>query len=72
MNIVGNNMQEVQDYVVETNHLGHIITFFMNYDLYQSLPDNVRTLVIDIRIVRTTATASRTRALRIDIRIDLY
>ena len=22
MNIVGNNMQEVQDYVVETNHLG--------------------------------------------------
>ena len=38
-------MQEVQDYVVETNHLGHIITFFMNYDLYQSLPDNVRTLV---------------------------
>ena len=45
MNIVGNNMQEVQDYVVETNHLGHIITFFMNYDLYQSLPDNVRTLV---------------------------
>lgn len=45
MNIVGNNIQEVQKYVVETNHLGHIITFFMNNDLYQSLPDNTKALV---------------------------
>ena len=30
---------------VETNHLGHIITFYMNNELYQSLPDNVRELV---------------------------
>ena len=45
MNIVGNNIQEVQKYIVETNHIGHIITFFMNGDLYNGLPDNVRTLV---------------------------
>ena len=45
MNIVGNNMQEVQDYVVETNHVGHIITFFMNGNLYNGLPDNTRALV---------------------------
>ncbi len=45
MNIVGNSMQEVQDYVIETNHLGHIIFVAMNNDLYDSLPDNVRTLV---------------------------
>lgn len=45
MNIVGNNMQEVQKYVIETNHIGHIITFFMNNDLYQSLPENVKALV---------------------------
>ena len=45
MNIVGNNFQEVQDYIVETNHLGHIITFFMNNDLYNSLPENTRALV---------------------------
>ena len=45
MNIVGNNVQEVQKYVVETNHLGHIITFYMNKDLYGSLPENVKTLV---------------------------
>ena len=45
MNIVGNNFQEVQDYIVETNHLGHIITFFMNSELYNSLPDNTKALV---------------------------
>lgn len=45
MNIIGNNFQEVQKYVIETNHVGHIITFFMNNDLYQSLPENVQALV---------------------------
>jgi len=45
MNIVGNNIQEVQKYVVETNHLGHIITFFMNNDLYQGLPENTKALI---------------------------
>lgn len=45
MNIVGNNVQEVQKYVIETNHIGHIITFFMNKDVYNSLPENVRQLV---------------------------
>jgi len=45
MNIVGNNLQEVQKYVIETNHVGHIITFFMNNGLYESLEDNVKTLV---------------------------
>ena len=45
MNIVGNNLQEVQKYVVETNHVGHIIVFFMNNDLYQSLPDNTKALL---------------------------
>lgn len=45
MNIVGNNFQEVQDYIIETNHIGHIITFFMNNALYESLPDPVRQLV---------------------------
>ena len=47
MNIVGNNLQEVQKYVVETNHVGHIIVFFMNNDLYQSLPDNTKALLTE-------------------------
>lgn len=45
MNIVGNSFQEVQDYIVETNHLGHIIIVCMNNALYDSLPENVRSLV---------------------------
>ena len=45
MNIVGNNLQEVQKYVYETNHIGHIITFFMNNKLYTSLPEKDRKLV---------------------------
>lgn len=47
MNIVGNNLHEVQKYIVETNHIGHIITFFMNNDIYQSLPENTRKLIDD-------------------------
>lgn len=45
MNIVGNNLHEVQKYIIETNHIGHIITFFMNNDIYQSLPANTKRLV---------------------------
>lgn len=45
MNIVGNNFHEVQKYIIETNHIGHIITFYMNNNLYQGLPDNARELV---------------------------
>lgn len=45
MNIVGNNLQEVQKYIIETNHVGHIITFFMNNGLYESLDDKTRALV---------------------------
>lgn len=45
MNIVSNNVQEVQKYVVETDHVGHVITFFMNNALYKSLPKDVRELV---------------------------
>lgn len=45
MNIISNNVQEVQKYIVETNHAGHIITFFMNNALYESLPDDVKQLV---------------------------
>ncbi|MDR1179656.1 MAG: TRAP transporter substrate-binding protein [Spirochaetales bacterium] len=45
MNIVGNNMQEAQKFIIETNHVGHIITFFMNNARYDGLPENVRALV---------------------------
>ena len=45
MNIVANKFYEAQKYVIETNHVGHIIVFVMNNHLYQSLPANVKSLV---------------------------
>lgn len=45
MNITANKFYEVQPYIVETNHLGHIMVFTMNKGLYDSLPDNVKQLV---------------------------
>lgn len=45
MNIVSNKFYETQDYVIETNHLGHIIVFLMNDSLYTSLPAEVQELV---------------------------
>lgn len=47
MNIVSNKFYETQDYVIETNHLGHVIVFLMNDSLYQGLPENVQKLVDD-------------------------
>ncbi len=45
MKIVANKFYEVQDYVIETNHLGHIMVFLMRNDLYESLPEEVKALV---------------------------
>ncbi len=45
MNIVANKFYETQDYVIETNHLGHVIVFLMNDSLYTSLPAQVQELV---------------------------
>lgn len=45
MNIVANKFYETQDYVIETNHLGHVIVFLMNDSLYTGLPAHVQELV---------------------------
>lgn len=45
MNIVANKFYETQDYVIETNHLAHVIVFLMNNTLYESLPDHMKRLV---------------------------
>lgn len=45
MNICANKFYEVQPYIVETNHLAHMMVFTMNKALYDSLPDNVKSLV---------------------------
>lgn len=45
MNICANKFYEVQPYIVETNHLAHMMVFTMNKALYDSLPDNVKALI---------------------------
>lgn len=42
-----NNFYEVADHIAMTNHLMHIITFLMNNDTYQGLPEDVRRMVDD-------------------------
>ena len=39
--IVSNNLYEQQDYVVETNHLPHLISLIVNDDFFQDLPEEV-------------------------------
>lgn len=36
--IVANRLYEQQDYIVETNHLPHLITLIMNDDFYEDMP----------------------------------
>ena len=56
MNICANSFYEVQDYIVETNHLGHIMIFTMNKALYDSLPENVQTLINECAAEALTTT----------------
>ena len=38
--IVSNNLYEQQDYVVETNHLPHLISLIVNDDFFKALPED--------------------------------
>ena len=58
MNITANKFYEVQPYIVETNHLGHIMVFTMNKALYDSLPENVKKLVDECAAVALSETRS--------------
>lgn len=43
--IVSGKIYEQQDYVVQTNHLPHLLSLIVNDDFYQSLPDKERQIV---------------------------
>ncbi|MDR3258786.1 MAG: TRAP transporter substrate-binding protein [Fusobacteriaceae bacterium] len=47
MNIVANKFYEAQKYVIETNHLGHVIVFLMSSSLYNGLTPEEKKLVDD-------------------------
>lgn len=45
--IVSNNLYEQQDYVVETNHLPHLISLIVNDDFFRDLPEDEQELMTE-------------------------
>lgn len=45
--IVSNNLYEQQDYVVETNHLPHLISLVVSKDFYDELPEEDQEILIE-------------------------
>ena len=45
--IVSNNLFEQQDYVVETNHLPHLISLIVNDDFFQDLSEEEQTIMAE-------------------------
>ena len=45
--IVSNNLFEQQDYVVETNHLPHLISLIVNDDFFQDLPEEEQNIMAE-------------------------
>ncbi len=43
--IVSNGFYEVQDYVVETNHLPHLLSLITNTEFYENLPEDQRAVI---------------------------
>ena len=42
---VSNRLYEQQKYIVETNHLPHLISLIVNDDFYQELPEETKTII---------------------------
>ena len=45
--IVSNNLYEQQDYVVETNHLPHLISLIVNDDFFRNLPEDEQEIMTE-------------------------
>lgn len=45
--IVSNNLYEQQDYVVETNHLPHLISLIVNNDFFKDLPEDEQEIMTE-------------------------
>ena len=45
--IVSNNLYEQQDYVVETNHLPHLISLIVNDNFFKDLPENEQKIMTE-------------------------
>ena len=51
--IVSNNLYEQQDYVVETNHLPHLISLIVNDDFFQDLPADEQEIMTEAAKIAT-------------------
>ncbi|MBQ9155571.1 MAG: TRAP transporter substrate-binding protein [Eubacterium sp.] len=67
--IVSNNLYEQQDYIVETNHLPHLISLIINDEFYQKLPEEDRK-ILDEAAALATGKARQASDDRIADRID--
>ena len=45
--IVSNNLYEQQDYVVETNHLPHLISLIVSDEFFQDLPEDKQAILVE-------------------------
>ena len=45
--IVSNNLYEQQDYVVETNHLPHLISLIVNDEFFKDLPEDEQEIMTE-------------------------
>ena len=45
--IVSNKLYEQQDYVVETNHLPHLISLIVSDEFFQDLPEDKQTILVE-------------------------
>ncbi len=51
--IVSNNLYEQQDYVVETNHLPHLISLIVNDDFFKDLPEDEQKILTEAAEIAT-------------------
>lgn len=51
--IVSNNLYEQQDYVVETNHLPHLISLIVNDDFFGDLPEDQQEILTEAAQIAT-------------------
>lgn len=51
--IVSNNLYEQQDYVVETNHLPHLISLIVNDGFFQDLPEDEQKILTEAAEIAT-------------------
>ena len=51
--IVSNNLYEQQDYVVETNHLPHLISLIVNDDFFKALPEDEQEIMTEAAKIAT-------------------